>query len=249
MELKAIIVEDEKHSQETLRNMLTEFCDGVHIAGMAGTVDEAVALIRKESPDLVFLDIELKSGTGFDVLERVGDMHFKVVFTTAYEHYALRAIKVSSVDYLLKPIDLDELIAAVDKVRSARQEENNRDQWQLLLQSLKGEDYSKRICLSTADGMEFIQTADIVLCEASGSYTKFILRKGASLLVSKHLKEYENMLNPREFMRVHNSYLINLKEVRKFVRSEGGYILMNNDRQVPISPKKREEFIEKMGTL
>lgn len=249
MELKAIIVEDEKHSQETLRNMLTEFCEGVEIAGMAGTVDEAVALIRKESPDLVFLDIELKSGTGFDVLERVGDMHFKVVFTTAYEHYALRAIKVSSVDYLLKPIDLDELIAAVDKVRSARLEENNRDQWQLLLQSLKGEDYSKRICLSTADGMEFIQTADIVLCEASGSYTRFILREGASLLVSKHLKEYENMLNPREFMRVHNSYLINLKEVRKFVRSEGGYILMNNDQQVPISPKKREEFIGKMGTL
>ncbi len=249
MELSAVIVEDEKHSQETLRNMISEFCEGINVTGVAGTVKSAITLIKEKVPDIVFLDIELKSGTGFDVLEGIGDMDVKVIFTTAYEQYALKAIKVSSVDYLLKPIDLDELTAAIEKAREVKNNETRHDQWKLLLQNIRGEAPSGRICLSTSDGMEFIRMTSILLCEASGSYTKFVLRDNRSVLVSKHLKEYENLLDPEQFLRVHNSYLINLAEVKRYVKSEGGYILMNNDQQVPISPKKKEEFLKKMGSL
>lgn len=248
--LRAIIVEDEKHNRETLKNLLTEFCPGVQVQGMAGSVEEALPLIRSVQPDLVFLDIELQTGTGFDLLAQLQDLDFEVVFTTAFEQYAIKAIKFSSLDYLLKPIDLEELQAAVAKALKRKSGAEQKARLDILLSHLKPSlQPERRICLSTADGLEFITTSDILYCEANGSYTNFHLKNDRKIVVSKNLKEYESLFDENHFMRVHNRYLVNLREVRRYVKTEGGYILMNNDAQIGISPKNRAAFIEKMGQI
>lgn len=248
--IRAVIVEDEKHSRETLNNLLNEFCTDIEVASMAGTVSEAVEIIKQNKPDLVFLDIELQTGTGFDVLEQLKNIHFEVIFTTAFEHYAIKAIKISSIDYLLKPIDIEELEAAIQKVRIKKDESTYKQQLEVLLNTVQRQPQENRkICLPTSQGLEFIKVNDIMYCEANGSYTNIYLKNQNKLLMSKHLKEYENLLSDFEFMRVHNSFLINLNEVKSFVKTEGGYILMNNNAQISISQKKREDFMVKMANL
>lgn len=250
MNLRVVIVEDEKHSRETLKNLLMEFCKDVEVAGFGSTVQEAVEVIGSTSPDLVFMDIELQTGTGFDVLKQLEHLNFEVIFTTAFEHYAIKAIKFSSIDYLLKPIDIEELQHAVDTARKRKDQKERTEQLQLLIKNISHvHSDKKKICLATSTGLEFINLTDILYCEADGSYTNFYLSPDKKLTVSKNLKEYEYLLADYNFMRVHNSFLINLFEVKRFVKSEGGYILMNNDRQVSISSGKREEFLERMATL
>ena len=248
--LRTIIVEDEKHNRETLKNLLAEFCPEIELVGMAANVEEGVQLIRAEQPDLLFLDIELQTATGFDLLQQVEHLTFDVIFTTAFDQYAIQAIKFSSLDYLLKPIDIDELQQAVQKAVRKNEADLGKAQLELLLSNLNRQQTGqKRICLSTSDGLEFLHVQDIMYCEANGSYTNFVLKGGRKLVVSKHLKGYENLLDGAPFMRVHNKYLINLEEVQRFVKSEGGYILMKNGDHVSISPKKRDEFMERMEQL
>jgi two-component system, LytTR family, response regulator len=249
--LRAVIVEDEMHSRETLKNLLRDFCPRVEVCGAAGTIEEAVPMILSVEPDLLFLDIELQNGTGFDLLRRLPDMDFDVVFTTAFDQYAIQAIKFSSLDYLLKPIDIDELQESVAKALEKQNKEQNKSQLEVLMANLESRrpNAQNRICLATADGLEFLQVEDILYCEANGSYTNFHLRDARKIVVSKNLKEYENLLDEHPFMRVHNSFLINLREVQRFVRSEGGYILMKNNAQISISPKKRDEFLQRMASL
>lgn len=249
--IRAVIVEDEMHSRESLKNLLRDFCPDVEVCGAAGSIEEAVPLIRSTQPGLLFLDIELQNATGFDLLRRLPDMDFEVVFTTAFEQYAIQAIKFSSLDYLLKPIDIDELQEAVAKAREKQGKHQNHAQLEILLANLEARRPSaqSRICLATADGLEFLEVEDILYCEANGSYTTFHLHAARKIVVSKNLKEYENLLEGHPFMRVHNSFLINLHQVQRYVRSEGGYILMKNNAQISISPKKREEFLQRMAEL
>jgi two-component system LytT family response regulator len=247
--LKVILVDDELHSRETLKNLLRDFCPGVELLGAAASVDEALQLLRETEPDLLFLDIELQTATGFDLLRRLPDAAFSVVFTTAFEQYAIQAIKYSSLDYLLKPIDIDELQAAVAKAREHKNARQHQAQLEVLLANLDGRKTGagRRICLATADGLEFLTIDDVAYCEAAGSYTHFHLRDGRTILVSKNLREYELLIDDPAFMRVHNSYLINLDDVQRYVKTEGGYLLMKNGARIAISPKKREEFLERMA--
>lgn len=246
MALRSIIVEDEKHSRETLKQLLAEYCQGVEIIYAAASISEAEMAIKAHHPDLVFLDIELKTGTSFELLESLENINFEIIFTTAFDQYAIRAIKFSSLDYLLKPIDLDELRSAVEKAKLSRGNKAHQQQLELLIDNLK-KARPGRICLATQEGLEFVDTDKIVYCKASGSYTEFILAESKKILVSKHLKEYENLLDKQQFMRVHNSYLINLEEVKKFVKTDGGYIVMNNGDAVSLSKGKREAFLEVMS--
>src|SRR5690554_6754237 len=239
MQLKAIIVEDEKHSRETLKNLLEKFCKGVQVISLASSVKEALDIIPKSNVDVIFMDIELQSGTGFDILTQLPEINFEVIFTTAFDQYAIKAVKFSSLDYLLKPIDLEELQQAITKVRMRKDKNTYNRQLAQLLKNMQQTRLSK-ISLATLDGFEFVDISNIIYCEAGGSYTTFVLTDGKKLLVSKHLKEYENLLQDHHFMRVHNSYLINLKEVKKFVKSDGGYIIMNNNDIVSISRNKKE---------
>nr|WP_299382820.1 LytTR family DNA-binding domain-containing protein [Allomuricauda sp.] len=250
MILKVVIIEDEKKSRETLKAMLEEFCKDVKVLATASNVTEAVKVLSVVSPDVVFLDIELQTGQGFDVLEQIKDPNFEVIFTTAFEKYAIKAIKFSSLDYLLKPIDLDELKQAVEKARNRMDTNVYKQQIDTLMQNISKENYrQEKICLATTTGMEFIAIEDIVVCKADGSYTTFVLKNKSKLMVSKHLKEYEILLGDHQFMRVHNSYLINLKEVKKYIKADGGYIIMSNDMHVSLSPRKKEDLIEAMKRL
>ncbi|TMU55774.1 response regulator transcription factor [Flagellimonas algicola] len=216
----------------------------------ASNVSEAVKVLSVVSPDVVFLDIELQTGQGFDVLNQIKDPNFEVIFTTAFEKYAIKAIKFSSLDYLLKPIDLDELKQAVEKARNRMDTNVYREQIDTLMQNLSKETYrQEKICLATTIGMEFIKIEDIVLCKADGSYTSFVLRNKSKLMVSKHLKEYEHLLAEHQFMRVHNSFVINLREVKKYIKADGGYIIMSNDMHVSLSPRKKDELIEALKKL
>jgi two-component system LytT family response regulator len=250
MSLRAVIVEDEKHSRETLKNLLEEFCLNIEVVGLAGNVEEAVTTIKEVQPDVIFLDIELQTGTGFDVLNQVSHLNFEVIFTTAFEQYAIKAVKFSSLDYLLKPIDLEELQQAVDKAQTKKNQAVYKKQLETLMLNLKQQKPKlNKICLATSEGFEFIEVNDIIYCKAEGSYTSFVLKNESKLLVSKHLKEYENLLLEQGFMRVHNSFLINLKEVKKYIKADGGYIIMNNDDTVSISRSKKEDFIQVMSAL
>ena len=246
--IKAVIIEDELHSRNFLNNLVAEFCPQLTIAGMAASVEEAVALIQQTDPQIVFLDIEMQTGTGFDVLQQLQKRNFHVIFTTAYDHYAIKAIKFSAVDYLLKPINLEELQAAVAKAIESIEQKAGENKLELLIKNLRrpaGEDFS--ISLSTSDGVEFIQLSSIIRLEASGPYTTFFMKDNRKIMVSRNLKEYEMLLTDHGFFRVHNSHVINLKEVRKMIKTDGGYAVMNDDSMITISPKKKEEFMELMG--
>lgn len=198
--ITAVIVEDERLSAELLNNMLKDHCPELTIIGMAHEVEDAINLISDKKPDLVFLDIEMQTGTGFDVLQRLKNRSFKVIFTTAYDHYALKAIKFSAVDYLLKPIDILELKEAVSKIDS-KIESKSEAKLDLLMRNLlqtKQEDFS--ISLSTLEGIEFVPIKSIIHLEANGPYTHFYFKDRMKLMISKNLKEYEMMLSEHGFL-------------------------------------------------
>lgn len=248
MKYKAVIVEDEVMNSDFLQHLLKEFCPNVEVVGTAAHVEDAVACIHQQQPQIVFMDIELQTATGFDVLQQVKDPRFEVIFTTAYDHYAIKAIKFSAIDYLLKPINFEELQLAVDKAIGSLQVKEKDHKLELLIKNVRrpaGEDFS--ISLSTAEGVEFVPLSQIIRLEAKGPYTTFFMKNGTSLMVCRNLKEYELLLTDHGFFRLHNSYMVNMKEVKKMIRADGGYAVMNDDAMVAISPKKKEEFLALMS--
>lgn len=246
--LKVVIVEDEMKSREVLKRLIEEFCPEVHIVGIAGSVEEGLQVIANTKPDLLFLDIEMQSATGFDLLQKIDKIDFEVIFTTAYEQYALKAIKFSAVDYLLKPIDVAELRNAIQKTLSKSKTTDVNQNLIELLNNIKT-DKPRSISISTSDGIVFIDSDQIIRCEAHGAYTTLYLKDGGKILASKNLKEYEGLLGDNTFFRVHNSHLINIKEVKRYVKSDGGYIEMKDGSRVSISQHKKEEFIERMKAV
>lgn len=244
--LKVLIIDDEKKSRESLKNLLMEYCTDVSIEGMADTVEKGVELIKKINPDLIFLDIEMQASTGFDLLKKIQLLNFEVIFTTAYEQYALKAIKFSALDYLLKPIDINELIQAIEKYKQKVSMSENKKLEQLL-QNIQNK-IPRNITLSTSEGLLFIEIDKIIRCEAQGAYTVFYLKDSRKIMVSKNLKEYENLLSEHAFVRVHNSHLVNIKEVQKFIKSDGTIILKDGS-EVSVSNSKREEFLELMKLI
>lgn len=245
--LQAIIVDDEKKSRDTLHTLVEEYCADVKVLQTAGNIDEAVEAIKKLKPNLLFLDIELQNGTGFDLLEKVKSLDFDVIFTTAFEGYALKALKMSAVDYLLKPISEDELLAAVKKVQQKRQKQSADRNFDLLLQNLNAGQGQHKIALPTSEGLTFINVHDIIRCQADGSYTHFYFKDQKKILVSKKIKEYEELLAPYNFVRVHHSHLVNLSEVTKYVRGDGGYVVMSDGETVYVSKRKKEDFMSALN--
>lgn len=245
--LKVLIIDDEKKSRESLKNLLLEYCTDVSIEGMADTVEKGLELIKQTNPQLVFLDIEMQSSTGFDLLKKVVKLNFEVIFTTAYEQYALKAIKFSALDYLLKPIDVNELKQAIEKYKQKNSLPENKKLEQLI-QNIQNK-VPRKITLSTSEGLLFVEIDKIIRCEAQGAYTVFYLKDNRKIMVSKNLKEYENLLSDQGFVRVHNSHLVNIKEVQKFIKSDGGTIILKDGTQVAVSNSKREEFLQLMKMI
>ena len=245
---KAIIIEDEARSRELLHDLVKANCPEVEVVATAGNVEDAVALIRTHEPHLLFLDIELQTGTGFEILQQITDLSPAVIFTTAYDHYAIKAIKFSAADYLLKPIDIDELKEAVNKV-SNQTKETHQHVLSALMQNLNQLQHNGQptLTLSLANELEFVPIQDIIRIEAAGAYSTFHLADGRHIMVSKNLKEYELLLCNHHFMRIHNSHIINLNKITKMLKTDGGYAVMSDGFPVIISPKKKDEFIRIMS--
>jgi Response regulator of the LytR/AlgR family len=245
---KAIIVEDEIRSRELLEDLVAANCPEIEVVGSAGGIEEALLLIRKHNPQILFLDIELQTGTGFEILQQLTGLSPAVIFTTAYDHYAIRAIKFSAADYLLKPIDIDELKEALTKVLN-RNQENHEQLTASLLHNLNQLQHNRHptLTLSLANELEFVPLSQIIRIEAAGAYSTFHLTDGRKIMVSKNLKEYELLLANHQFMRIHNSHIINLNEIKRMLKTDGGYAVMSDGFPAMISPKKKEEFIRLMN--
>lgn len=248
--INAIIIEDEKKSREVLETLVKSNCPGVSLIDSAGSVAQGVELIRKVNPDLVFLDIEMADGSGFDLLEQLPQSKFEVIFTTASDQHALRAIKYSAIDYLLKPIDAEELKNAVDKIQKKQSSADNLENLQFLLQNLRkpAEQYSK-ITLPTGNAYEIVNVKDIIRCEADGSYTSFFLENKKKMLVSASLKHYEDLLPENDFIRVHHHHLININHVVRYLKTDGGYAVMSDGTQIEISRRKKEAFLQRLNKI
>ena len=231
-----------------MKNIVSEYCSELAIVALASSVEEGVAAIKLHKPDIIFLDIEMQTGTGFDLLQQFPQPSFEVIFTTAYDHYAIRAIKFSAVDYLLKPIDIEELQESVAKVIEKKKNNTGQQAIQMLLKNITSPQTTEQsITLSTSDGLEFIPLQQIIRIEASGPYSHFYLKGKNKIIVSRNLKEYEMMLSDHGFFRVHNSHIINIREVKRMIKTDGGYAVMSDDSNVSISPKKKDEFFEMIG--
>jgi two-component system LytT family response regulator len=246
--LKTVVIDDEANAVDFITSIIGEYCPELEAAGTAQNVTEGVQKIREIKPDLVFLDVEMPNGTGFDLLTHFPEKDFDVIFITAFNHYAIKAIKFSAIDYILKPINIGEFIEAVHKVIQKRSNSASQgnENFKVLMENLKTA-IPSRLAIPTSDGMEYLNPKDIIRIEADRSYSWFYLTGNRKILVSKHLKEFQDLLGDRYFFRSHNSYLINLKYVRKYVRKEGGYIEMQDGTQIPISRNKKDLFLIHMS--
>ncbi len=246
--LKAIIVDDEQKSCENLKILLEDFCTNIEVSKMVNSVADALIAIQQHEPDVVFLDIQMQKETGFDLLKKVSSINFEIVFVTAYSEYAIEAFKFSAIDYLLKPIDINDLKAAVEKLGKKTSDRVISQKVDLLMQNFKSENADNyRLAIPESDGITFVSINEIVYCEGSSNYTNFYLQNGKKHIVAKTLKEYEELLNNYNFFRIHNSYLVNIKEVKKYFRGDGGYVQMSNDDKLDVSKRKKEYFLKKIS--
>lgn len=249
MTLKTIIVDDESQARNSLRSDLHKHVSNIDIVGEADSVESATDLINKLKPDLVFLDINLGDGSGFNVIEKSSFKEFKVIFVTAYDQYAIKAFKVSALDFLLKPVDLDELDKAIEKALSVERSNRVSEQIGVFKESSLSSDGERKIVLKELDAIHIVKVKDLVMCEASGIYTTFYINNNKQIVVSKNLKEYEDILEPYGFLRVHNSFLVNASKIEKFEKTDGGFIIMEGGQKVPVSQRKRENVINYIKSI
>lgn len=243
--IRTVVIEDEQLSRTMLLKLLQEHCRQINVVAEADSVSTGLTAIAEQKPQLVFLDIELQSETSFEILERLPEIDFELIFTTAFDHYALRAIKFCAIDYLLKPIDLNELLIAVAKAEKRLNHQYLNENLGTLLSNLKtGSQNNHRIALPTLEGLLFVRVSDIIYCESDGPYTRFFLKQPEKIMTSKHLKEYENLLDGYNFFRIHKSYLVNLQEIQKYVRGEGGHLIMSNGAALSVSKQRKEDFLQ-----
>ena len=242
--IRALIVDDEPNNRENLRLALAAYCQEVEVIAEADSAISAMDRIKELSPDLVFLDIAMPLGSGFELLEGLPQIDFEIIFVTAYDQYAIRAIKFSAVDYLLKPINALELKKAVDRVQSKQLEKNQRGQLEALLHNLKQQE--KKIALPQLDHIEFVAVSDIVRCQGDRNYTHFFLKDGRNLLVSRTLKEYVELLDDHSFYRVHQSHLVNLDCVQKYKKRDGGTLVTSDGATIPVARARKEELLARL---
>ncbi len=244
--IKAIIIDDEMHCRKTLSILLKEYCPDVQVLAQCDNGEDGVAAIKKLNPDLVFLDIEMPRMNGFEMLEQFPEISFAVIFTTGYDQYAIKAFKFSALDYLLKPIDHEELKKATQKV-SKQSPHPLTQQLEILLQRLNHQPSAiNKIALPTMEGLQMIPVDSIISCASDRNYTTVLLKGNKKIIVSKMLKDIEEMLDEYSFLRVHHSYIVNLNEINKYVRGEGGYLIMSDNSSVDVSRSRKEILLQKL---
>jgi len=242
--LKAIIIDDEESGRKTLSWLLETYCSEVEIMGMASDVKSALAIIQSQKPDLIFLDIDLGTGTGFEILEQIQDKSFSVVFVTAYSDYAIKAFEFSALHYLLKPVNPQALQDAVNRAKTLSATPFPTDSIHHLVKQLTEHASPKRLFIPNQRGIDFLEIKDIVRCEGEGNYTTFFLHDGSKTVASKGLSEYDSLLKDNGFFRIHRAHLVNLSYVKRYIRGRGGFVEMNNGTELDVSRYKKEALLK-----
>ncbi|MFY7990554.1 MAG: LytR/AlgR family response regulator transcription factor [Fluviicola sp.] len=245
---KALIIDDEQRTRELIAKMIESFDLGIEAIPRGENVKSGLAAIQELKPDLVFLDIQMPDGTGFDLLKAVPEKNFEVIFITAHEEFAIKAIKFSALDYILKPIDPEELKAAVERALISMDEVKSEPQFEALQQNMQP-NQKRRLVLKTQESVHVVDLDNIIRCEADRNYTSFFLSDGKKILVSRTLKDYETLLSGHNFLRVQQSHLINLNFVDRYDKGNGGAVVMKDGSEVPLSPAKRDVFFQILENL
>ncbi|WP_346854462.1 LytTR family DNA-binding domain-containing protein [uncultured Draconibacterium sp.] len=248
--IKTVIIDDEPAMQQVNSQLLAEYFPDVEQVGIADSIQTGVELILKENPDLVLLDIELKDGTGFQLLQKLKPYRFKVVFITGFHSFAIKAIKFSALDYIVKPVNEAEFQQAIQRAIDLIHSSVNTDaQLNVLMNSLQKETMSKKLVLRTAESLHVVDVSDIYFCKSDNSYTTFYFSDDEKILVSKSLKDYENLLTDYGFYRAHQSYLVNLNHIKKVDKTDGGFIIMKNKKEIPVSLRQMKKLILLLSNL
>lgn len=248
--IKAIIIDDDAAMQAVNSRLLSEYFPEIKLAGTANSIQSGIEIINAENPDLVLLDIELSDGTGFQLLQKLQPYNFKVVFITGFDSFGIKAIKYSALDYLLKPVNETEFQLAIQRaIKLIEKNESVLPQLEVLLDSFKQEMHSKKIVLRTAEAMHIIDIPDICFCKSDNSYTTFYFENDDPIIVSKSLKEFESLLADFGFFRPHQSYLVNLNHIKKVDKSDGGFIIMKNKKEIPVSMRQMKNLVGLLEAL
>ncbi len=242
--ITAILIDDEPMAIRSMERMLAKYCPQVEVIGKTINPEEGITLINNNKPDLLFLDIAMPKMDGFSVLKQINDKDVKVIFITAYDEYALQAFKTAAADYLLKPVDKDELLVAVDKVTQLLESDTTQSYITNLFETLQKNNKNTSIGLPTMEGLDFVKTDSIIYCHSDGNYTEIFLEDKRKFLVTRKIKFMEEKLDPSQFIRVHNSYLINLNYVEKYIKGRGGTLVMSNGDSIPVSVRKKNDFLD-----
>ena len=243
--MRTIIIDDEEKARKTIFNYLSMYCKSVEVVAQADNVENGYKAITSNSPDLVLLDINMPDGTGFDLLKKFDHIPFKLIFITAYEEYAIKAFKFSALDYLLKPINPQDLIAAIEKARIVIDNEAFELRYKAFLSNFDNKTKTdKKLVLKTSESIYLLEIKDIIRCEADGGYTTFFVNDGRKIVVSKNLKEFEDILTEFEFFRPHHSHLVNLNYMLSFEKRDGGHIVMKDKSEVPVSTRKKDDLLD-----
>jgi two-component system, LytTR family, response regulator len=245
--IRAVLIDDETDSNRILQTLLENYCPQVAVVGTADGVNTAVEVIRDVQPDLVFMDIEMTHGNAFDLLNRLQPVNFHVIFVTAFDNHAIRAFKYNAIDYLLKPVNIRELCAAVDRLSGKVVESNLLGRVRSTLENMRGVDTGERkIAFPTLNGLSFVAIRDIIRLEAKGGYTLIHLQDNTKLTTTGTIKEYEELLPDIIFFRIHQSHIINLNKIKSYQKGRGGYVTMDDDSEIEVASRRREEFMQRL---
>ena len=241
--LSAILIDDEQHCNETLRFELKRHCPDVKIVAEVNSGAEAIVEIRRHSPDIIFLDIEMPGMSGFDMLQQFDQISFHIIFVTAYDQYAIQAFRFAAIDYLLKPVISAHLCEAIDKIKSSKAKGDSEEQFQTLLHNIRDGLKSPRMAVPSGRGMDFISLHDILYCVAESNYSHLHMIDRKKYTMSKTLKETELLLTHLNFFRIHQSYIINIDHMQRYMRDDGGYVIMVDGKKIPIAKRRKEAFM------
>ena len=242
--INAVIIDDEKNVREGLYGIIEKYCQHIHVLGLADSADQGISLIADTKPDLVFVDVQMPGKTGFEMLQEIAPINFDVIFVTSYDRYALKAIKYSALDYLLKPINIAELQMAVSKFDKARKE-----QVRSLLHNLNHPMHQQRIAIKHSKGIRYAHDMEIVRCQADSNYSRIFFKDNTNLFLAKTLKEFEELLPEALFLRVHQSHIVNMHYVESYINGRGGTLVLTNGDQITVARSKKKEMLVRLGEI
>lgn len=248
--LKLIIADDVENVRQSLAKDIAIYCPNVKLVASVDGVNPAIKAIKEHKPDVVLLDVEMRDGTGFDVLKEFPSPSFKVIFITAYQHYSLEAFRFSALDYILKPVDPDLLKEAIEKATDIIDREKLTLKIESFMQNMQEENRDlKKIVLKTSESIHVTNLKDILYCEASSGYTTFYLNDSSRIVVTKPLTDYDDMLSDKNFIRIHQTYLINLHHIKRYEKGDGGFVILANNAKLPVSTRKKEYLMQVLSKL